>query len=149
MSANPLQDLVAAEVRRLAPDASVEVSLVDGVATLVGEAPDEASRRRIEQGLLQLAEVADVHNHLRVPPPVGDLRSQLVALLARDGVSLPQLEIEAADGLLTLYGRAEAWFDRDAAERAAWTLPGVKAVANRIILPEGAVTPEDGGDSPR
>lgn len=148
MSATPLQDLVAAEVRRLAPGAAVQVSLVDGVATLTGEAPDEASVRRIEQGLLQLAEVADVHNHLRVPPPAGDLRSQLLALLAREGVGLPQLEVRSDDGAVTLYGRAEAWFDRDAAERAAWTLPGVRAVTNRIALPEGAVTPEDGGDSP-
>lgn len=148
MRPSPLHDLIAAEVARLAPGASVEVSLVDGVATLTGEAPDEASRRRIEQGLLQLTEVADVRNFLRVPPPAGDLLSQLVALLVRQGVRLPQLEVEARDGALTLYGRADAWFDRDAAERAAWTLPGVRAVANRIVLPDGAVTPQDGGDSP-
>lgn len=148
MSPSSLHDLVAAEVRRLAPGAAVEVSMVDGVATLTGEAPDEASRRQIEQRLLQLSEVADVRNFLRVPPPPGDLRAQLEALLARQGVSLTQLSVEDRDGALTLYGRAESWFDRDAAERAAWTLPGVKAVTNRIVLPDGAVTPQDGGDSP-
>lgn len=148
MSDRILAETVAAEARRLAPDATIDVAMQDGVATLTGEAPDEAARRRIEQGLLQLEAVRDVRNHLRLPPPPGDPRAQLIALLERENVRLPHLEVQVRGGELALYGRAEAWFDRDAAERLAWTLPGVTAVANGIVLPQGAVTPEDGGDSP-
>lgn len=147
MSRSTLDDIVAAEVRRLSQGAPVEVSLLGGVATLTGEVPDEARRRLIEQGLLQLPEVEDVHNHLRVTPPAGGPLAQLRAILEREGVRLPSLGIEVQDGQATLFGRAEGWFDRDAAERLAWTLPGVRGVTNRIILPEDAVTPDpDSGE---
>jgi osmotically-inducible protein OsmY len=150
MSSPTLEDMVSAEVRRLAAGAPVEVSLVDGVATLTGVVPDEARRRGIEQGLLQLPQVTDVHNYLRVAPPPGDLRTQLIAMLAREDVRLPALEVQARDGDIAIHGRAETWFDRDAAERLAWTLPGVRAVSNHLVLPEDAVTPDadDGGGLP-
>jgi len=150
MSSPTLDDIVSAEVRRLSPDAPVEVSLVDGVATLTGEVPDAARRRAIEQGLLQLPQVEDVHNYLRIAPPPGDLRSQLIGLLRREGVRLPALDVQARDGDIALHGRADAWFDRDAAERLARTLPGVRSVSNHLVLPESAVTPEadDGGGFP-
>lgn len=147
MDHRTLSEIVKAEVSRMSHGAPVEVALADGVATLTGEVPDEARRRLIEQGLLQLVEVEDVHNHLRVAPPPGDLRTKLVALLAREHVRLPVIEVMGKDGEIDLYGRADAWFDRDAAERLAWTLPGVRAVTNHIALPQGAVTPDaDSGE---
>jgi osmotically-inducible protein OsmY len=142
MSSAGVSDIVAAEVRRLSQGAPVAVVVADGVATLTGEVPDVERRRLIEQGLLQLREVEDVHNFLRVAPPPGDVVAQLRGVLAREGVQIPDLQIDARDGELTLRGHAQGWFDRDAAERLAWTLPGVRQVANRIELPAGAVEPE-------
>lgn len=41
-----------------------------------------------------------------------------------------------------LSGKAAGWFGRDAAERLAWTLPGVRSVNSRIMLPPDAVQPD-------
>lgn len=139
-------EIVAAETLRLCDGASIHAAFEDGVVTLTGEVPNEARRRMIEQRLLQLEAVNDVRNLLRVTPPPGDMRAQLVGLLASEGVQLPALEVQVRDGALSLYGRAAAWFDRDAAERLAWTLPGVREVENHIDLAEGAVTPDDGSE---
>lgn len=147
MSVPELSDIVAAETRRLSQGAPVQVVMTDGVAVLRGEVPDARRRRLIEQGLLLLPEVRDVRNYLRVANPPGDVVCQLRAVLQREGVRVEDLAIDSADGALTLTGRAAGWFDRDAAERMAWTLPGVRAVDNRIVLPAGAVEPEpESGD---
>ena len=148
MSPASPREIVAAELTRLSQGAPIAVSLEDGVATLTGEAPDATRRRLVEQGLLLLPEVTDVHNHIRIAPPAGDLPSQLASLLQREGVKIDGLSIGAADGALTLKGMAQGWFDRDAAERLAWTLPGVAKVANLIAIPEGAVEPGSGEGTP-
>lgn len=142
MSEPDVLKTIAQATAGLAAGAPVEASFAGGIVTLTGEVPDEARSRAIEQGLLQLPAVDDVRNQLRIAAPRGEPRAQLTALLAREGVRLASLQVEARDGALTLLGRAEAWFDRDAAERLAWTLPGVRSVDNRIVLAEGAVTPD-------
>ena len=142
MSPPTLAEIVAAEVRRLSAGAPVEVSLDEAVATLTGEVPDADRRRLIEQGLLQLPEVEDVRNFLQVAVPPGNPAAQLATMLAREGVGIPSLQVQLRNGDLTLQGRADGWFDRDAAERLAWSLPGVRSVTNEIALPRGAVTPE-------
>lgn len=144
MSHPGVPEAVTAELRRLSGGAAISASFQEGVVTLTGEAADEAGRRAIEQGLLQLPEVVDVHNFLRVPAPAaGELPERLAGLLEQQGVGIEDLAVEATEGDVILRGRAAGWFDRDAAERLAWSLPGVRAVSNQIELPPGAAVPED------
>jgi len=150
MSDKDIQDIIAALLARLGGGAPIKASLVEGVVTLTGAVPDAALSRLIEQELLGLPEVLDVRNHLQVAAPAGDPRARLQALLRREDVPCDQLEVAEADGAVILSGRAESWFDRDAAERLAWTLPGVRSVDNRITLPPGAVRPDaDGAADPQ
>jgi len=147
MDAKSLQEIVSIEVERLSGGAPVNAAVAEGVVTLTGEVKDDMHRVLIEQELLRLPEVLDVHNHLHVATPSGDLRTQLLALLACEHVSTAGVQIEAQDGAVVLSGQAASWFDRDAVERLAWTLPGVRSVANRVTLPPGAVEPDgDGAD---
>ncbi|MGZ3541431.1 MAG: BON domain-containing protein [Vulcanimicrobiaceae bacterium] len=39
-----------------------------------------------------------------------------------------------ADRAVTLTGSAHSWTERKAAERAAWSVPGISAVHNRIVV---------------
>lgn len=144
MDDKALQEAVAQAVERLSDGAPVAASVAGGVVTLTGAVQDEMRRTVIEQELLRLPEVLDVRNHLHVAAPVGDLRTQLRILLETHDVEAGGIVIEEADGALTLSGTATGWFDRDAAERLAWTLPGVASVTNRIVLPPDAVEPDDG-----
>ncbi len=139
---------VRAELGRMGPLPHVEATMGDGIVTLSGSVASEAMRRRIEQQLLDLPEVLDVHNYLDVQPPGDGLADHLIAVLAREGVAAPGLRIAIDDGVVTLSGEAESWFDRDAMDRLAWALPGVREVVNRMTLPPGAVEPDRdaGGD---
>jgi osmotically-inducible protein OsmY len=123
-------------------------SVADGVVTLHGEVPEERQRIVPEQELLRLANVADVRNLLHVALPSGDPARQLLVLLRRQGVGAEGLQIAVRGGVVALSGKAESWFDRDVAERLAWTLPGVHAVTNQVDLPPDAAVPEAGDGIP-
>lgn len=142
MDNQTLQEIVAIEVSRLSGGAPVATAVADGVVTLTGAVQNDLRRVLIEQELLRLPDVLDVRNHLHVATPAGDFRTQFLALLERDDVPTAGIAIEAKDGAVILSGRTVGWFDRDAAERLARTLPGVRSVENRITLPPGAVEPD-------
>jgi len=136
-----LTQAVRAELNRIGPLPALEAKMADGIVTLSGSVPDAGLRRRVEQRLLALPEVLDVHNYLDVATPCG-LTDQLLAVLASEGVATGDLRVVAQDGVVTLSGQASSWFDRDAMDRLAWTLPGVREVVNRVVLPSGAVEPD-------
>ena len=140
MDSQILQQIVAIEVERLRGGAPIRASVSEGVVTLTGAVQDDGRRILIEQELRRLPEVLDVHNHLHVPTPTGDLRTQFLTLLEREDVPAAGLKIEAEGGAVVLSGRAASWF-----ERLAWTLPSIGSVENRITLPPGAAEPDVDG----
>lgn len=137
-------DALAAVAKDLS-GGQVCVSVADGVVTLHGEVREERQRILAEQELLRLSSVGDVRNLVHVALPVGDPARQLLALMRRQGAETQGVQVNLQDGAVELSGQAAGWFDRDAAERLAWTLPGVHAVTNLIALPEGAADPEGDG----
>lgn len=61
----------------------------------------------------------------------GDVRSKIEAALKRNA----QLDADAIkDAEVTLDGKVHAWPERNFAERAAWSAPGVKAVEDTLVL---------------
>ncbi len=136
-----------AAIENLAGD-PICVSVTDGVVSLYGEVPEEHQRIVPEQELLRLANVANVRNLLHVALPSGDPARQFLTLLRRQDVTTEGLQIAVLNGVAALSGKAESWFDRDVAERLAWTLPGVHAVTNRIAVPPGVPEPEAGDGTP-
>ena len=142
MDDKTLREIVVAEIEGLSGGAPVSATVFEGVVTLNGTVQTGMRRLLIEQELLRLPEVLDVRNHLHVAEPGGDLGDQLLAALKHEKVATDELKVEVRDGAVILSGQAQSWFDRDAAERLAWTLPGVRSVENRVSLPAGAFEPD-------
>ncbi|WP_409634111.1 BON domain-containing protein [Phenylobacterium sp.] len=137
-----IQDLIDIDLARVAGGEPVAARVAAGVVTLTGVVRDDMRRIVIEQELLRHPEVLDVRNHLHVAEPLGDIRTRLLVLLEREDVPTDGLKVAERDGVVTLSGTVAGWFDRDAAERLAWSVEGVRAVENRIQLPVGAVRPD-------
>ena len=133
---------VLAELGRIPELPPITVEASDGIVVLSGRVADAAQLKLVEQRLLALPQVMDVHNYLRVALPPDGLDDQLRALLRREAVDDTGLQVEVAGGRIRLSGRAASWFDRDAMERFAWTLPGVDSVENSVEIPTGSPDPE-------
>jgi osmotically-inducible protein OsmY len=55
--------------------------------------------------------------------------------LKRDAeIDAQAIRVDVVDGTVTLKGKVKAWSERRAAARVAWSLPGVRAVNDRISV---------------
>jgi osmotically-inducible protein OsmY len=47
---------------------------------------------------------------------------------------MPRVSVVAEDGKIILSGNVHSWAERQEAERAAWSAPGVKLVEDRLTV---------------
>jgi osmotically-inducible protein OsmY len=119
------------------PDEKVTVAVSNGWVTLRGEVPWEYQRIAAADAVRDLAGVRGVTNGIGVEPPVqaGDVKTKIEAALKRSAeIDARRLTVAVADGTVILSGNVHSWFEREAARRAAWSAPGVKAVEDRIAV---------------
>ncbi len=119
------------------PDEGIKVSVDKGWVTIEGSVSAAYQRLAAESSVEALTGVKGVLNHIVVMPPTSakDVRRQLTTALHR----YAQLEADsvqvAADGdKITLTGKVHSWAERDLVQGAAWKVPGVAHVDNRILV---------------
>ena len=119
------------------PDERIKVTVSKGWITLEGNVPYAYHRIAAESAVESLTGVVGVVNKITVAAQASpkDVRRQLVTALHR----YAQLEAEAvqiaADGSkITLTGTVQSWAERDLVQNAAWRVPGVTHVDNKLTV---------------
>jgi osmotically-inducible protein OsmY len=129
--------------------AQIGVSVTDGVVTLRGPVATAHQKWTAERATRHLIGVRAVANDLEVSPAGPASRSDsAIAEAVADALewdsAVPDHAIKATvrNGWVTLTGSATQPFEKSAAERAAGRLPGVKGVANSIVV-KPSVNPQE------
>ena len=81
--------------------------------------------------------VSGVGNEITVKPHAStfDVKKRIEDALKRHAVvEAEAIKVKVVDGKVTLEGRVKDWSERSAAERAAWSAPGVSSVVDRITV---------------
>lgn len=120
------------------PDGAVQVTVQDGWVTLTGKVEWQYQKAAAADMVRDLAGVVAVSNQIEIKPRVSalDVKRRIEEALKRNA----ELEAESIrihvfeDGVVRLEGHVNAWSERRAAERAAWSAPGVKTVDDRITI---------------
>jgi osmotically-inducible protein OsmY len=121
----------------LVPDGRITVKVEHGIVTLGGQVDWHHQRAEAEYDVRKLNGVVFVINEILVVPPVepADVRATIRAALERNAeVEANNVIIDVSGGTVTLGGKVNAWAEREAIERAAWSTPGVTEVKDRIEL---------------
>jgi osmotically-inducible protein OsmY len=119
------------------PDGAVKVKVQRGWVTLTGKLEWNFQRRRAEDAVHQLSGVIGVTDLIEISPSVqvSDVKSRIETAFRRSAeVEAAGIRVAVDENRVVLEGRVNTWHERAAAERAAWAVPGVVSVVDKLAV---------------
>lgn len=119
------------------PRDKIQVKVQQGWITLTGKLEWQFQKNAAAEAVRGLSGVTGVSNQIEISPraSVPDVKKRIEDALKRDAeLEAKAIRVDVADGKVTLEGKVKAWSERQSAERAAWSTPGVKSVVDRISI---------------
>jgi osmotically-inducible protein OsmY len=120
------------------PDDAVQVKVQEGWVTLTGKVEWQYQKTAAADAVRDLAGVVGVTNRIEIASRASafDVKKRIEDALKRNAeIEAQAIRVNVLDGgKVTLDGKVHAWSERRAAERAAWSAPGVKVVDDRITI---------------
>jgi len=122
----------------MVPRDVVQVTVQKGWVTLSGEVEWQYQRKTAEHAVRKLSGVAGVINNISLKPTVAasDIKKKIEGALARHAHNEAEaIRVNVRDGNKVLIeGRVDSWDEREAIEDAAWSVPGVHSVDDRLTI---------------
>jgi osmotically-inducible protein OsmY len=120
----------------LVPD-TVKVQVNDGWLTLKGTAGWQYQKNQAQWTVGTMMGVKGITNDIKLEPAVNPdgVKIKIEEALKRSAsVDASKIQVAAAGGLITLTGNVSSRHEREEAERATWSAPGVHAVDDMITI---------------
>jgi len=122
------------------PADRITVKVEGGIVSLDGNVDWRYQITDAESAIHKLSGVVDVINQIRLAAPVHayEVREKIQKALERSAeLEALGITVQADGGKVVLSGKVRAWYERDLAERAAWSAPGVTVVEDHITVDPG------------
>lgn len=116
-------------------DEKIKITVDNAVVTLQGEVEWDYQRSQASKSIQSLAGVRSVINLVTLKPilSVKNVEKQIAEAFRRSAsIDAGKISCEAEGGLLTLRGEVRSYAEKKDAEHAAWNVPGVLRVDNKI-----------------
>jgi osmotically-inducible protein OsmY len=129
------RDALAALKNRIEVPLGIAVTVRGGHLTLSGVVEWMYQKMAAERAVKYLRGVKSVFNQITLQPAVAphDVQKRITEALHRHAdIDARGIHVEAEGSRVTLSGTVRSWMEKDEAQRAAWRVPGVAVVDNRI-----------------
>jgi osmotically-inducible protein OsmY len=120
------------------PDSQIKVLVDDGWVSLDGTVDWQFQRLAAERAVRHLSGVKGVIDRIIVQQPkvsAFEVNQHIHDAIKRSAaLDADKISVEAKDGKVVLRGTVRSWSEREDAERAAWSSPGVTEVDDEIAV---------------
>jgi osmotically-inducible protein OsmY len=131
------RDALEALKNRIDVPLGVAVTVRNGYITLSGVVEWMYQKMAAERAVKYLRGVRGIFNQITLKSAVvpKDVQKRITESLHRHAdIDARRIHVEAEGNRVTLSGTVRSWTEKDEAQRAAWRVPGVAVVDNRIIV---------------
>jgi osmotically-inducible protein OsmY len=121
----------------LIPSDQIKVTVKDGIVTLDGNVHWQFQKRLAQSAVKKLKGVIDIVNNIEIKPKASaaQVKARIEDALRRSAeVDARRITVDTHGSTVELYGTVRSWSEKDQAERAAWSAPGVTKVENHVIV---------------
>jgi osmotically-inducible protein OsmY len=119
------------------PYKDIQVTVENGWVTLDGEVEWQFQKSTAENAIKYTMGVKGITNRISVKPRVSpaDVKAKIEGAFERRAqLDAKQIKVEAVDNKVVLRGSVHSWREKDEAEQAAWSAPGVAKVENNVVV---------------
>jgi len=128
------------------PDEKIKVSVEEGNVKLEGDVEWEYQRNQAKTAVENLTGVRFVTNLVAVKPKITpyELQQKINSSFQRSAnIDSARITAEVLGSKITLRGKVRSFAEKEDAENAVWSAPGVVSVENKLLIEEPEYAFED------
>lgn len=117
----------------------IKINVEGGIVKLEGEVEWDFQRKNIKKSIEYLSGVRMVANLIKVKPIINssEIKQKITSAFRRSAnLDSKAIEVTIADNKVILQGKVRSFSEKEDAEDAAWSAPGVLKVENRLEVEE-------------
>jgi osmotically-inducible protein OsmY len=119
------------------PNDRIKVEVQDGMVILTGEVNWEYQRAAAHDAVCSLIGVKGVTDEISIKPSVSpvNVKSKIKSAFQRHSVlDAKNIIVESDGSKVVLNGTVHSWIEKQEADSAAWSAPGVSNVENNLVV---------------